>query len=294
MNDFAQLILSGLAIGSIYALVAAGYSITYSASKTVNFAQGQSVMLGAVVWYLARPHYQLSGLPSIGVLLLTGALTGSFIYYLGVRPFRGGEARAGAVGWVLGTIAIGLAFQGLVLVTFGKEPRAIASPFGSSPVRFFGLGISPHEVFLVGVGVILALLQHLLLNRSKVGLIFKAVAANEDGARLLGIRTDAMVLASYVMTTVLAFVAGALVAPATKVSASMGIAVGVKSFAIAATAGMLWPRATVFISLSYGVLESLAAGYVGGGSREVLSLAVLLLVLSIFPDGIFERLARKV
>lgn len=294
MTFLAQLLVSGLAVGSIYALVALGFSLTFATNRTVNFSQGHSVMLGAVLFYSLRVTAGLPPLIAFSLLLLLGAVYGFAIFAIAIRPFSHRRAGKGAAGWLLSTIAVGIATETAVLLTFGREARALDSPFGDKPIVVAGIGILPHEFWLIIVGIGLALAVHVLLNHTLPGMAFRAISQSETGARLLGINTFMTITLAYVLSTILAFVAGVLIAPLLYVSGSMGTVIGVKGFAIAALAGMVWPRAIVGTGMAYGIAESFVSGYLAGGLRELVTFCCLLLLLSLFPRGLFTARTREV
>lgn len=294
MVFLTQLVVSGLAVGSTYALVALGFSLTFATNRTVNFSQGQSAMLGAVLFYTLRVSFDLHALIAIPILIFLGAAYGFALFLVAIRPFSQSKAGKGAPGWLLSTIAIGVATETAVLLTFGRETRAIASPFGDQPIFVAGVGLLPHELWLIVAGAGLAVACHLMLHRTLYGTAFRAISQSEEGARLLGINTTATITLAYVLSTVLAFLAGMLIAPLLYVSGSMGTVIGVKAFVIAVLAGMLWPRAIVVTGLAYGVAESLVSGYLGGGLRDLVTFCSLLLLLSLFPRGFFTVNTREI
>src|SRR5204862_8058260 len=148
---FAQLLFSGLALGSMYSLVALGYNITYATSRTVNFSQGQSVMVGAVVAYALHVGAGWPFWAALPVTLIALALLGVVVERVALRPFL----RARSIAWLLATIALGIIAENVAMLTFGKDARAFPSSLAVTPATIFGAGVYPHELLVPLVGLLI-------------------------------------------------------------------------------------------------------------------------------------------
>ncbi|MEO0489766.1 MAG: branched-chain amino acid ABC transporter permease [Cyanobacteria bacterium P01_A01_bin.123] len=284
-----QLVLSGIAIGSMYGLVALGFQITYAVSNTMNFSQGASVMLGAVLCYLFNITWGWPGAIAVVLTLALCAIFGLVVERFTVRPF----AHNGSNSWLLTTIALGIIVENLVMLTFGKEVRAYPSPLAETPVRILGFGIFPIELVIPVVGLAIALLIRFVLTRTLLGKAMQAVSENHDTASMMGIPVAQMIALSYAISTLLAGISGMLIAPVANVSATMGTLLGLKAFATAIIGGLGNPWGVVVAGVAYGVVESVAAGVWGGSYREIVGFAVVILVLALRPDGLFGRAQVK-
>jgi branched-chain amino acid transport system permease protein len=285
----AQLVFTGLALGAMYALVALGYNITYATSRTVNFSQGQAVMVGAVVAYVL--HVALGwpfplALP--GTLVALAAL-GVVVERVAVRPFL----RAASISWLLTTIAVGIIAENVAMMTFGKDARAFPSPLTQTPWTVLGAGVYPHELLVPAAGLAIMALVELAFRRTLAGKALRAVAFSHDAAGLMGIDVDRTITAAYAISSVLAGVAGVLLAPLLNVSATMGTTIGLKAFAVAIIGGMESPRGIVVAGVLYGVFESIVSGYLGTGVREISGFGLVILVLLARPWGLFGRPAAR-
>ncbi len=277
-----QLAFSGLAIGSMYSLVALGFNITYATSRTVNFSQGQSVMVGAVVAYLAHVRWGWPMAAAVGLSLAALAAFGILVERLAVRPF----SRAASITWLLSTIAVGIIAENVAMVTFGKDARAFPSPLTTRPLMIFGAGVYAQELLLPLVGLGLMLGIEAAFRRTLAGKALRAVAFSHDAARLMGIDVNRTIAASYAISSALAGVAGILIAPILNVSATMGTIIGLKAFAVAIIGGMESPAGIIAAGILYGVFESLVAGAFGTGGREILGFALVIVVLLLRPWGL--------
>lgn len=278
-----QLVFSGLALGSMYALVALGYNITYATSRTVNFAQGQSVMVGAVVAYALYVGAGWPFVPSVVVTLLALAALGVLVERVAVRPFL----TSSSIAWLLATIALGIIAENIAMLVFGKDARAFPSSLARHPVTVLGAGVYPHELLVPVVGVALMVLVELAFRRTLAGRALRAVAFDHDAARLMGIDVTRMISAAYALSSVLAGVAGILLAPLLNVSATMGTTLGLKGFAVAIIGGIESARGIVVAGVLYGIFEAIVAGYLGTGLREILGFGLVVLVLLARPWGLF-------
>ena len=284
-----QLVFSGLALGSMYALVALGYNITYATSRTVNFAQGQSVMVGAVVAYALYVGAGWPFVPSVLATLLTLAALGVLVERVAVRPFL----TSASIAWLLATIALGVIAENVAMLTFGKDARAFPSSLAQRAVTVLGAGVYPHELLVPVVGVALMVLVELAFRRTLAGRALRAVAFDHDAARLMGIDVTRTISAAYALSSVLAGVAGILLAPLLNVSATMGTTLGLKGFAVAIIGGIESARGIVVAGVLYGIVEAIVAGYLGTGVREILGFALVVLVLLARPWGLFGVAAPR-
>ncbi|MEM7063564.1 MAG: branched-chain amino acid ABC transporter permease [Cyanobacteria bacterium P01_B01_bin.77] len=278
-------ILSGVAIGSMYGLIALGFQITYAVSKTMNFSQGAFVMVGAVLCYSLNITWGLPAWLAVPATLLLCALLGVAVERWAVRPF----AQNGSNAWLLSTIALGIIAENLAMVTFGKEVRGYPSPLAVAPVRVMGFGVFPLELLIPVVGLLAAIALRILFTQTLLGKAFQAVSENPETAQIMGIPVQQLVAFSFGISTVMAGLGGMLIAPITNVSATMGTLLGLKAFATAIIGGLGSPWGIVVAGVGYGVVESLAAGLLGGSYREIIGFAVVILVLALRPNGLFGR-----
>jgi branched-chain amino acid transport system permease protein len=280
-------LLSGVGLGSMYGLMALGFYVTHAVSGTVNFAQGSSMMLGAVLTFTFA---QTLGWPMLlAVLLALGlcAVYGLAVEFLAVRPF----ASRNSNGWLIGTVALGIVLDNVVLFTFGKEPRSLPSPLAVSPMTIggLGLGIYPLQVLIPILGLALAGVLDALSRRTRWGVAMLAVVQNRDASRLVGIPIRRAVALAYALSAVFAGVAGILIAPLFNVAAGMGTLFGLKAFAVAILGGIGNPWGMVFAGLLFGVTESFITATLGSSYTQIISFALVIAVLAIRPDGLFGR-----
>lgn len=296
-----QAIISGLAVGGAYALVALGFSITFTTTKTLNFSHGEFVSAGAFigmsVLFLAvgKPLTSTSfgdAIPgaTAQLLALAGALgvmglLGWLLYLLGVRPFAGRPGMA----WVMSTLGFGIILQSVGLAIWGPKPVVVPGPLGDSVIRFLGVGVRPQELLTLGVAVVIMIGFDFVMNRTMLGKAMRAVAANGSIANLMGINTGAIMVLAFVVSSALAGLSGFLLAPIAQASLFMGLTVGLKGFSGAMVGGLNNPRGCVIGGFALGVLESLVNLWQAQW-REVAVFALVILVLAFRPTGLFGRI----
>ena len=211
-------LITGLGLGSMYGLLALGFHVTYAVSATVNFAQGSSMMLGAVLTYTfaVRLGWPLPLAAALALALC--ALYGVLVEILAVRPF----AKRGSNAWLMATVALGIVADNTVLFTFGKEPRGFQMPWATGSFEVAGITLSPLHVVIPVAGLLLAAALNIFSTRTRAGKAMLAVVQNPDAARLMGINVQATILGAYALSTVFAGAAGVLIAPLFNVNADMG------------------------------------------------------------------------
>jgi branched-chain amino acid transport system permease protein len=278
-------LLSGLGLGSMYGLIALGFTLTFAVSGTVNFAQGSSVMLGAVLTHMLAIGAGWPMPVAIAAALLGCAMWGLVVERLAVRPF----VRRGSESWLMASVALGIVLDNLAMAVFGKEPRALPSMLADDPWAIGDGGVFPLQLVIPVVGLGLAGLVHLALVRTGLGLRLRAAVQNPDAARLMGVDVTRLVAGSYGLAAMLAGVAGILVAPLFNVAYDMGTLFGIKAFAVAILGGLSRPWGVVGAGLIYGVVEALTTLYLGSGSTQIVTFSAVIAALAIAPEGLFSR-----
>jgi branched-chain amino acid transport system permease protein len=293
-----QALISGLAVGGAYALVALGFSITFTTTKTLNFSHGEFVSAGAFIGMsalflaLGKPIGSTSfgdALPGaaaqlfalLAALLVMGAL-GWLLYVLGVRPFAGRPGMA----WVMSTLGFGVILQSIGLAIWGPKPVVVPGPVGDAVIRFGNIGVRPQELLMLGVAVLVMIVFDRVMNRTMVGKAMRAVAANGAVASLMGINTNAVMIGAFVVSSALAGLSGFLLAPIAQASLFMGLTVGLKGFSGAMVGGLSNPRGCVIGGFLLGVFESMVNLWQAQW-REVAVFGLVILVLAFRPTGLF-------
>lgn len=290
MTDFLQLVLSGLATGSIYALAALGFTLLWQASGTVNFAQGEFVMLPA----FAMLAFGALGLPLLPAFLATCVLA---VFVLG-WGFKRGIAdpllKFGLMPIVVATIGLAIAMRNGVRVY-----TAVAHPFPSlfpdKVYQLAGVSVSLSDVGTLAFAFALVLGTQAFLARTVTGRAMQAVAQNTESATVLGIDVPRMVFYTFAINAVLACAAALLVTPTYLAKFDMGESLGTKAFFAAIIGGFNNSRGALLGGLIVGVCENLAAAYISPAYKDVVALVVFMAVILFKPQGLLGRkVERKV
>jgi branched-chain amino acid transport system permease protein len=284
-------LVSGLGLGSMYGLMALGFYVTYAVSGTVNFAQGSSMMLGAVLTYTFA---QTLGWPGYAAVLLALALCAAYgllVEALAVRPFvnRGSDA------WLMATVALGIVLDNMVMATYGKEPRSLPSPLAQSPLEVggLGLGVYPLQLLIPVVGLALAAVLHYVSRRTRWGTAMLAVVQNRAAARLMGIPIRRAVALAFALSALFAGIAGVLIAPLMNVHSDMGTLFGLKAFAVAILGGITSAWGVMIAGLIFGLVEATITSTLGSGYTQILTFALVIAALAWRPNGLFGRAEVK-
>lgn len=279
-------LITGLGLGSMYGLLALGFYVTYAVSSTVNFAQGSTMMLGAVLCFT---FWVTLGWPvglAVVLALAACALWGVLVERIAVRPFvlRGSSA------WLMATVALGIVLENVVLFTFGKDPRGMPASFLTTEAFFVaGLKIQPLQVLIPVVGLLAAVGLYLFSHRTRHGKALLAVVQNPSAAQLMGINITAAVVLSYALAGLFAGVAGILIAPLFTVSSTMGTLFGIKAFAVAILGGINNAWGVVLAGLLYGLAEALITALLGSTHTQIVTFGLVILALALRPHGLFGR-----
>lgn len=283
--QLASVLISGFGLGSMYGLMALGFYITYAVSGTVNFAQGSSMMLGAVLCYAFAITLNWPLLLAVPAALILCAFYGQLVEILAVRPF----VRRHSEGWLMATVALGIVLDNVVMHTFGREPRGLPSALAVSPVEVAGanLGVYPLHLIIPVVGLSLAVLLHWVARHTRWGVALLATSQNNDAARLMGIPIRRVVSLAFALSAVLAGLAGILIAPLSNVSAEMGTLFGLKAFAVAILGGIGNPWGVVLAGILFGITESVITVTLGSGFTHIITFGLMILALAVRPNGLF-------
>jgi branched-chain amino acid transport system permease protein len=280
---FTAAIISGLGLGSMYALLALGFHLTYVVSRTVNFAQGSAMMVGAVLGYTFCITWNWPLWLALPATLSFCALYGLVIERCLVRPFHSRGSQA----WLMATVAAGILVDNLALFTFGKEPRQFDSSLVHLNVELFGSNVGAQQLLIPLAGAAIALVLFLVRRYTRLGKVLEACVQNPKAAMLMGINVNRVVAIAFALSTVFAAVAGLLIAPLFSVSAEMGMLFGLKAFAVAILGGITSAGGVFAAGLLFGLTEAFVTLYFGSAFTQIFTFALVILALATRPNGLF-------
>ncbi|TCV82894.1 branched-chain amino acid ABC transporter permease [Sulfurirhabdus autotrophica] len=288
MEIFSQLVVSGISLGMIYAVIAFGYQLTFATSRTLNFGQGEALMLGALVGLTLVDH--MSYWMMIPIVLVFGALQGVFVERVAVLPALKIKSE---FGWIMTTISLAIIFKNVAENIWGRDDLRFPSPLSSAPLKLFGVNVLPMELMVVGGALAMMIAVEIFNRKSIYGKAVVATSNDRDAAGLMGINTSLVITFSYALSSMTAAFAGVLVAPVTLTGATMGAVLGLKAFAVAIIGGLNSGMGVVVGGLILGIAETTTGYYISTGYKDVPGLVLLLLVLAIKPAGLFGKTVIK-
>ncbi len=279
-----QLVLVGLAAGAIYALIALGYSVIFSTTRILNFAQGEFLMIGALLSFTLYSTLRWPLVLAIAVVLAAMLVVGLVTERLIMLPVQRSRAR---YAWIIATLGVSLVLRNAMVIPYGRESYPFPRLVAAEPVLMGGVVVDPQQFVIVVTALGLMVALELFLARTFAGKAIRATAHNADVASLMGIDVGQMVRLSFVLSAMLTGVAGILVAPITTADANMGLVLGIKGFVAVVLGGMGSARGAAAGGFLVGLLDSVVRGVLPVGLGNIAVFGVLALVLLIRPSGLF-------
>lgn len=285
MTDYLQFLIAGLTMGAVYALVGLGYHIIIRATRAINFAQGDQVVMGGLIALTFINGAKFPLFIAVVLSLVIGGVIGLAYERLALRP----TYKTGQISTVIASIGVSLFFfhgQGLV---WGKEAQAFP-PFTvgqNDVVNVLCAKVLVQSLWAFGLLALSLIVLNLFFERTIYGKAMQAAATNELGAQLSGISPNRMKAYSVGLASALASLAGVMIAPFTLAGGALAMPIGIKGFAGAMVGGLGSPIGVVAGGLIVGVVESFAAGLLASGYRDPVAFSLLLLVLLFRPSGLF-------
>ena len=297
VNELLQAIVNGLIYGSVYAIIAQGYYITFVTTKTMNFGHGDFLMVGALTGISVFSTVTTSGgnvwlafIASIIVVLLLLSIAGWGLEQVAIKPLKGFDT----IGWILSTVAVGMIARNIAMLIWGRDVLAARSPFGNKVIDLGVVRILPHELFVLVIAAVIMLILYFFLKKSLFGKALEAVAFNKDAASLMGINPRLMSGIAFIIAGALAGVGGIMIGPLVQPGAFMGLTLGLKAFAVAIIGGLESPFGILIGGLLLGVLEMIFAIY-STSLKDAASFVLILTILALLPQGLFgKRVKEKV
>lgn len=286
--ELLQFALAGLKNGSIYALMALGFTIVYASTNVINFAQGEFFMLGGMFAVFALVGLG-APLPVAGLLAVVAAtLVGVLFEVLAIRPRKDADP----LPLVIITVGGSMLLKSLARHAFGPNELALPAFTPGRSVSFLGATIERQAFWVWGLTILAVAALSFVYSKTRFGRAMKACAENRDAARLMGIDTAWVVTASFGLAAMLGALAGMSVAPLAQTAFDVGATAGLRGFSAAILGGLGNPLAAVAGGLVLGLVESLSVAFISSAYKDAIALLVLLAVLFLRPQGLFGR-SRK-
>lgn len=277
-----QYTITGITIGSVYAMVAIGFNIIYNVTEAINFAQGEFVMLGGLVMVFFRVSLNIPVAFSLPLAILAVTAVGILLDRLAIRPIR----KPSVLAVVIATIGASFFIRGAAMFIWGKNPFDLPPFSGRNPICFLGAVVQPQGLWVIGLLAVVVIILTLFFDRTILGKALRACAVNPKASSLVGINVKYMVLVSFALSAAIGALGGIVITPISLMEYDRGVMLAVKGFAACVLGGVGSFPGAVTGGLLIGLIESLGAGLVSSSYKDVFALLILLIVLFARPSGL--------
>lgn len=288
--EWIQQLVNGVSLGSIYALIALGYTMVYGIIKLINFAHGDVFMLGAFIGFYAIARWDMHFIPALILAMVLCAVIGVIIERVAYKRLR----NATRIAALITAIGVSLLIEYTVIFFRGASPEAYPTVIKNTKIEILGAQISVQAIIILVISLVLMLLLQFIVHQTKIGKAMRAVSHDADAARLMGINVDNTISATFAIGSALAGAAGVIFGIYyTRIEPLMGVLPGLKAFVAAVLGGIgIIPGAMVG-GLLLGVVETVVSALGYSLWRDAAAFVILILILILRPAGIFGKNARE-
>lgn len=292
MAVFLQQLLNGVSLGSIYALLALGYTMVYGIMNLINFAHGDVYMIGAYIGFVATSLLGLGFIPALLLSMIISALLGMAIEKVAYRPLR----NSSRIALLITAIGVSLLLEYVTMYIAGPDTRSFPTILSNKEFHFINgqITISSMQLYILVISIILMLLLQFIVQRTKIGKAMRAVSMDQDAAQLMGINIDTTISATFALGSALAGAAGILVGLYyNSIDPLMGITPGLKAFIAAVFGGIGSIPGAMVGGMLLGMIETLVSGYLNSNYRDAVAFIILIIILLIKPSGLLGKSNRE-
>ena len=280
----------GISLGSIFALIALGYTMIYGIIKLINFAHGDIYMVGAYIGFFAITQAHLSVVPALLISLVVTGFLGMLVERLAYKPLR----HAPRISVLITAIGVSFFLEYTTMYFVSPTPRTFPAMFGDVAVTVGGIVINGQQMLILGITAVLMVILTYIVQKTKTGKAMRAASFDTETAELMGINSDRIISITFGIGSALAAVAGVLVGIYyNSIDPLMGIMPGLKAFVAAVLGGLGILPGAVVAGLILGVVEALVSGFISSTFRDAAAFAILILVLLVRPAGIFGKNTKE-
>ena len=290
MENFIQQLINGLSLGSIYALIALGYTMVYGIIKLINFAHGEVYMVGSYVGYTVIRNFNLGLIPALLFSMVFCAILGVVIERVAYKPLR----KATRVAALITAIGVSFLLQYIVLFIMGPEVKAFPETLQNKSYSLGGITIDEQQITIFVVTIVLMLALQFIVKKTKMGKAMRAVSVDADAAKLMGINVDNTISFTFALGSALAGAAGVLVGIYyNSISPMMGTAPGLKAFIAAVLGGIGLIPGAMFGGFTIGIIETLISGYGNSMIKDAVVYGLLIVILIVKPSGLLGKNTKE-
>jgi len=290
LNQLLQQLINGISLGSIYALIALGYTMIYGIIKLINFAHGDIYMLGAYIGFLVTTKLGLGFIPAIIIAMIGSALIGMVIEKVAYKPMR----NAPRIAILITAIGVSFFIENVTMLVATPQPRTFPAVFAPTVYHIGPLVVNNQQIIILVVSILLMGLLSYIVNETKAGKAMRAVSFDADAARLMGINIDKVISLTFALGSALAAAGGVLVGVYyNSIDPLMGMVPGIKAFVAAVLGGIGIIPGAMLGGLILGVVEALVAGFFSSTFRDAAAFAILIIILLYKPTGLLGKNVRE-
>lgn len=290
MNLFIQQLINGLSVGSIYALIALGYTLVYGIIKLINFAHGEIMMVGAYIAFIAVTVFGLNFVFALILSMFFAAVLGVLIERIAYKPLR----KAPRISALITAIGMSIFLQNLALVVFGANPKVMPNVIAKKPVNIAGIQISTVTLVTLALSIVCMVGLDLFVKNTKTGKAMRAVSEDKDVAIIMGVNVNRTISVTFAIGSALGALGGVLYAVAyTQIFPTLGSMPGLKAFIAAVLGGIGIMPGAMLGGFAIGMIETLSKSYISSQWSDAIVFGILILVLIFKPTGILGKNERE-
>lgn len=290
MDQFLQQMVNGISLGSIYALIALGYTMVYGIIKLINFAHGDVYMIGAYIGFAATTYAKLGFFPALIISMISCAVLGIVVERVAYKPLR----LSSRIAVLITAIGVSLLLEYVMMFFVGAEVRSYPKVLSDAAFTVGSVRITMQQIYIVATAVALMIILQFIVHRTKTGKAMRAVSVDPDAAQLMGIKVDKTISFTFAVGSAFAGAAGVLVGIYyNSIDPLMGIMPGLKAFVAAVFGGIGSIPGAMIGGLAIGVMETLVSGYGNSMYRDAAVFAFLIIILIFKPAGLLGKNIRE-
>lgn len=291
---FLSNLINGISLGSVYAIIALGYTMVYGIAKMLNFAHGDVIMIGAYISFCVMTYLNLPPIVAVAAATVVCTVLGILIERLAYKPLR----RASSLAVLITAIGVSYFLQNVALLVWGSAPKAFSSIVAVESISLFDgkLIIAPETVVTVAIGIVVMIALTIFTKKSKMGKAMRAVSEDKDAAELMGINVNVTISATFAIGSALAAIAGVLLCSAYPVLVpTTGSMPGIKAFTAAVFGGIGSIPGAMLGGVLLGIIEIFSKAYISTQLSDAIVFGVLIVVLLVKPTGLLgKKISEKV
>jgi len=289
LSAFLQFVFSGLTSGAVYAFVALAFSVTFSSSGIVNFAQGQFVMLGGMVAASLHAGFDVPVLPAMMLGVAAAGIAGLVMGAGFILPML----RLGEFTLILITLGLSIVFEAVALIVWGTDPLALSSLIDAEALRVGGASLTIDSVIIIAMIFVTLTGYQLFARFTRWGRAMRATSIDPSVAASLGVNVSLTIVLAFVLSAVFGGLAGVLLTPLISTGAQTGLLMTLKGFTAAVLGGMGSPMGSVAGGFLLGMIEAMTTGFISSTYQNAIALTLLILFLMVRPEGLFTKRSRQ-